>query len=118
MDGATTALSDLLSAAGMACAVGAALGDQGRGVAGAAARGRGAPPPGGPTPNRLGRPGGAGRAFAATATLGVAGTVGAAEPRCCDGIATWCGAAGPTPPAWPSHRSGGDPVSGAADGQG
>jgi putative transposase len=37
----------------MACAVGAALGDQGRGVAGAAARGRGAPPPGGPTPNRL-----------------------------------------------------------------
>src|SRR5215217_6002991 len=79
MDGATTALSDLLSAAGMACAVGAALGDQGRRAAGAAARGRGAPPPGGPTPNRLGRPGGAGRAFAATATLGVAGTVGAAD---------------------------------------
>src|SRR5512133_1845181 len=97
MDGATTALSELLPAAGMACAVGAALGDQGRGAAGVAARGRGAPPTGRPTPDRLGGPVGAGRAFAAPAALGLAGTVGTAGPRCWDGIATWCGAAGPTP---------------------
>src|SRR5512132_1572039 len=55
MDGATTALSELLPAAGMACAVGAALGDQGRGAAGVAPRARGAPPTGSPTPDRLGR---------------------------------------------------------------
>src|SRR5215207_300988 len=42
MDGASTALSDLLSAAGMAGAAGTALGDQGRGAAGVAARDRGA----------------------------------------------------------------------------
>src|SRR5512132_1530239 len=50
MDGATTALSDVLPAAGMAGAPGTALGDQQRGAAGAAARGCGAPPAGGPTP--------------------------------------------------------------------
>jgi transposase len=85
MDGATTALSDLLPAAGMAGAAGAALGDQGRRATGVAARGCGAPPPGGPTPGRLGRPCGAGRAGAAVATLGVAGTVGAAD----DAVLGW-----------------------------
>jgi hypothetical protein len=38
----------------MAGAAGAARSDQGRGAAGVAARGRGAPPPGGPTPDGLG----------------------------------------------------------------
>jgi hypothetical protein len=50
MDGASTALSDLLPPAGMAGAAGTALGDQQRGAAGVAARGCGAPPAGGPTP--------------------------------------------------------------------
>jgi integrase-like protein len=59
----------------MADAADAALGDQERRAAGAAARGCGAPPTGGPTPDGLGGPGGAGRAGAAPATLGLAGTV-------------------------------------------
>src|SRR5512132_404086 len=112
MDGATTALSELLPAAGMACVVGAALGDQGRGAAGVAARGRGAPPPGAPTPDRLGGPVGAGRAFAAPAALGLARTVGTAGHAA--GMASRLG---PTPldlspPAWPSQRGGRDPCSG------
>jgi hypothetical protein len=48
----------------MAEAAGTALGDQERGAAGVTARGRGAPPTGDPTPIGLGRPCGAGRAFA------------------------------------------------------
>src|SRR5512133_2296816 len=116
MDGATTALSELLPAAGMACAVGAALGDQGRGAAGGAARGRGAPPTGRPTPDRLGRPRGAGRTFAATAALGLAGTVSPADHA--PAMASRPGAAplGLPPPAWPSHRNGRAPPAGPADG--
>jgi hypothetical protein len=56
-------------------------------------------------------------AFAAPATLGLAGTVGAAGHAAA--MASRPGAAplGLPSPAWPSHRSGGGPVSGAADGQ-
>src|SRR5215203_1528692 len=90
----------------MACVVGAALGDQGRGAAGVAPRARGAPPTGSPTPDRLGRSRGAGRAFAATAALGLAGTVGAAGHA--PAMASRPGAAplGLPPPAWPSRRVG------------
>src|SRR4029453_9801178 len=103
---------------GMACAVGAALGDQGHRAAGVAPRGRGARPTGSPTPDRLGRPRGAGRAFAAPAALGVAGTVGAAGYA--PAMASRPGSAplGLLPPAWPSHRVGRAPPAGPADGQG
>jgi hypothetical protein len=77
MDGATTALTDLLPAAGMAGAADTALSDQQRGAAGIAARGDSAPPTGGSTPDGLGRPRGAGRAFADAASPNLAGTVGA-----------------------------------------
>src|SRR5215217_8164934 len=118
MDGATTALPDLLPAAGMAGAAGAALGDQGRGAAGAAARGCGAPPTGSPTADRLGRPRGAGWAFAVTTTLGLAGTVRAAGYAAA--LASRPGSAPLdlfTPPR-PPQRGGGDPGPSAAAGQG
>ena len=108
MDGATTALSDLLPAAGMAGAADTALSDQERGAAGIAARGHGAPPTSGPTPDGLGRPRGAGRAFADAAPPGLAATVRAAGHAAA--VASRPGSAPldlPTP-AWPSHRNGGD----------
>jgi len=114
----TTAVSDLLPAAGMAGAVGAALGDQGRRATGVAARGCGAPPPGGPTPDGLGRPCGAGRAGAAAATPNLVRPV-----RTADHAAGMASRPGPAPmdlpaSAWRSPRGGGDPCSGAAVGQG
>ena len=102
----------------MAGAAGAALGDQGRGAAGAAARGGGAPPTGSPTADRLGRPRGAGWAFAVTATLDLAGTVRAAGYAAA--LASRPGSAPLdlfTPPR-PPQRGGGDPGPSAAAGQG
>src|SRR5215211_1560632 len=118
MDGATTALSDLLPAAGMAGAAGTALSDQQRGTAGVAARGRGAPPTGDPTPIGLGRPRGAGRAFADAAPPELEQVVRQARDA-----AALAARSGPAPvdlptPAWPSRRGAGAPGSGAAAGQG
>src|SRR6266545_3806579 len=102
----------------MAGAADAALSDQERGAAGVAARGRGAPPTGRPTPDGLGRPCGAGRAFAAAATLGLAGPV-----RPAGHAAAMASRPGAAPldlfaPPRPPQCGGGDPVAGAADGQG
>jgi hypothetical protein len=111
-------LSDLLSAAGMAGAADAALSDQGRGAAGVATRGRGAPPTGGPDLTWTGRPRGAGRAFADASSPNLAGAVRATGHAAA--LAPGPGSAPlelPTP-AWPSRRGAGDPGSGAAAGQG
>src|SRR5215211_5381401 len=118
MDGATTALSDVLPAAGMAGAAGTALGDQQRGAAGVAARGRGAPPTGGPTPIGPGRPRGAGRAFAAAAPPELEQVV-----RQAGDAAALASRSGPAPvdlptPTWSSRRGAGAPRSGATAGQG
>jgi hypothetical protein len=45
--------------------------------------------------------GGAGRAFGGYCRARSGGDGSCSRPRCCDGIATWCGAAGLPPPAWP-----------------
>src|SRR4029450_126234 len=101
----------------MAGAAGTALGDQGRGAAGAAARGGGAPPTGSPTADRLGRPRGAGWTFEATAPLDLAGTVRAAGDAALASRPTSAPLDQFTPPR-PPQRGGGDPGSGAAAGQG
>src|SRR5215204_2666671 len=119
MDGATTtALSDLLPAAGMAGAADAVLSDQQRGAAGVAARGRGAPPTGGPTPDGLGQPRGAGRAFADAASPNLAGAVRATGHAAA--LAPGPGSAPLELPTagWSSRRGAGAPGSGAAAGQG
>src|SRR4030095_3886609 len=104
MYGASTALSDVLPAAGMAGAAGTALGDQQRGAAGVAARGCGAPPAGGPTPIGLGRPRGAGRTFADAAPPELEQVVRQARDA-----AAMASRSGPTPldlptPTWSSRR--------------
>src|SRR5919109_2202047 len=109
MDGASTALSDLLPAAGMAGAAGTAPGDEQRGAAGAAARGCGAPPAGGPTPTGRGGPRGAGRTWPAAASPELEPVVRQARDA-----AALASRPGPTPlelpaPAWPSRRGAGDP---------
>src|SRR5215213_73404 len=88
-------LSDLLPAAGMAGAADAALSDQQRGAAGVSARGRGAPPTGGPTPDGLGRPRGA-TALSRMLPRPIWRGGSCNRPRCCAGTGTWFGAAGAT----------------------
>jgi hypothetical protein len=102
----------------MADAADAALSDQERGAAGVAAPGRGTPPTGSPTPGSTGPTARAGWAFADAAMLGLARPVRPAGHAAA--MASRPGSAPldlSTPPR-PPHSGGGDPVAGAAAGQG
>jgi hypothetical protein len=88
-----TDLSAVLPGAAVAYAAGEELGSQERRAAHTAPRGRGARPPGDPAAARLGRPGGAGRLVRRLPRPVWRGLF--IQPRCCAGIGSRSGAAGP-----------------------